>query len=62
MPKRKFVNRVFMIMAIARGLDGAILNPTDTQMMASIITAETLMGRDKYCENYLNAYRQGIVP
>jgi len=61
MPKRKFVNRVFMVMAIARGLDGAILNPTDTQMMASIITAETLMGRDKYCENYLNAFRQGIV-
>ncbi len=61
LPKRKFVNRVFMIMAIAKGLDGAILDPTDKQMIASIVTAETLMGRDKYCEKYLKAYRDGVL-
>jgi hypothetical protein len=28
-------------------------------MMANIIIAETLVGRDSYCVNYLNAYRAG---
>lgn len=59
-PKRKFVNRTFMVMAITKGLDGAIVNPTDKEMMASIIAAETLVGRDKYCENYLKSFRNGM--
>jgi 5-methyltetrahydrofolate corrinoid/iron sulfur protein methyltransferase len=46
-------------MAIARGLDGAIVNPLDKGMMASIITAEALAGRDAYCMHYLKAYRAG---
>jgi len=40
------------------GLDGAIANPLDKKMMAAIITAETLMGKDEWCEAYLQAYRQ----
>jgi 5-methyltetrahydrofolate--homocysteine methyltransferase len=59
LPERKFINQTFMIMAIARGLDGAIVNPLDARMMGCIITAETLMGRDSYCMNYLKAYRAG---
>lgn len=57
LPKRKFINQTFMIMAIARGLDGAIINPLDNKMMASILAAETLAGKDDYCMEYLNAYR-----
>ncbi len=59
LPSRKFMNRTFMSMAIARGLDGAIVNPLDKGMMASIIAAEALAGRDEYCMNYLKAYRAG---
>ncbi|UCE53792.1 MAG: methyltetrahydrofolate cobalamin methyltransferase [Desulfobacterales bacterium] len=57
LPERKFLNQTFMIMAIANGLDGAILNPLDKKMMANIIAAEALMGKDEYCANYLMAYR-----
>lgn len=57
LPERKFMNQAFMIMAIARGLDGAIVNPLDKRMMANIVAAETLAGKDDYCMNYLNAYR-----
>jgi len=57
LPERKFLNQNFMVMAIAKGLDTAIVNPLDKQMMANIIAAETLMGRDDFCANYLNAYR-----
>jgi len=44
-------------MAIAKGLDGAIVNPLDKRMMANIIAAEALMGKDNFCMNYLKAYR-----
>jgi 5-methyltetrahydrofolate--homocysteine methyltransferase len=59
LPERKFVNQTFMVMAICRGLDGAIVNPLDQRMMGCIVTAETLMGRDAYCMNYLKAFRAG---
>ncbi|WP_407308552.1 methyltetrahydrofolate cobalamin methyltransferase [Desulfosporosinus sp. SB140] len=57
LPGRKFMNHAFAIMAIAKGLDGLIINPLDKMMMASLITAETLAGRDDYCGKYLKAYR-----
>jgi 5-methyltetrahydrofolate--homocysteine methyltransferase len=58
LPERKFLNQTFMVMAITRGLDGAIVNPLDKKMMANIIAAEALMGKDEYCGNYLTAYRE----
>jgi len=57
LPERKFMNHAFAIMAIGKGLDGLIINPLDKMMMASLITAETLAGRDDYCVKYLKAYR-----
>jgi 5-methyltetrahydrofolate--homocysteine methyltransferase len=61
MPARKIVNRAFMVMAIPSGLDGAITNPTDRDMMSSILAAEALVGRDNFCENSCNAYRDGLL-
>ena len=49
LPERKYINRNFAIMAIARGLDGLIINPLDRDMMGSIVTAEMLAGRDEFC-------------
>jgi len=46
-----------MIHAILKGLDGAIIYPLDKCMIAAIITAEALSGKDDYCENYLKAFR-----
>lgn len=57
LPARKFLNQTFMVMAITKGLDGAIINPLDEKMMANIISAEALMGKDEYCANYLQAFR-----
>lgn len=59
LPERKFLNRTFMVMAIAKGLDGAIMDPLDKKMMANIIAAEALAGQDEYCGRFLAAYRQG---
>jgi len=60
LPDRKFLNQTFMSMAIAKGLDGAIVNPLDKKMMANIIAAEALAGRDDYCMEYLKAYRADL--
>ena len=57
LPKRKYLNRTFMVMAIAKGLDAAIVDPLDRGMMANIIAAEALVGKDEYCMNYLQAFR-----
>jgi 5-methyltetrahydrofolate--homocysteine methyltransferase len=61
LPVRKAINQNFAVLAVGRGLDGLIINPLDKQMMANIIIAETLIGRDNYCSNYLTAYRSGKI-
>jgi 5-methyltetrahydrofolate--homocysteine methyltransferase len=58
LPERMLLNQTFMVMAITKGLDGAIINPLDKKMMAAIISAETLAGKDEWCAEYLQAYRQ----
>ena len=60
LPNRGFANPVFMAMAIAKGLDGAIVDPRNKRMMATIQAAETLAGHDTYCENYLEAHRNKL--
>lgn len=60
LPARKFINRAFMTIAIAKGLDGAIMNPMDKGMIAAITLGEALAGKDDFCMKYLKAYRAGI--
>jgi cobalamin-dependent methionine synthase I len=59
LPKRKLVNQVFMAMAIAKGLDSAIIDPLDPRMMANIVVAEALAGKDQFCMTYITADREG---
>lgn len=60
LPGRKHLNRSFMIQAIIKGLDGAIINPLDRGMMSAIVTGEALAGKDDYCMAYLKAFRAGL--
>ncbi len=59
LPNRAFINQTFMSMAIARGLDGAIVNPLNQRMMANIMAAQMLAGKDESCMDYLMAHRDG---
>ena len=59
LPLRSQINQVFAIMAMTMGLDALIIDPLDRRMMAGILTAEALLGRDPYCGGYLKAYRAG---
>lgn len=55
---RSLVNRVFLAMAISCGLDAAILDPTDKELMDTMITGELLMNKFIYCDDYLEAYHK----
>jgi len=45
-------------MGVAHGLDAAILDPFDTELVDAVITAELLQGRAVYCDSFLQAARQ----
>lgn len=55
---RKLINRTFLTMAIGMGLDAAILDPLDTELVDAMIAAEVLMNRAIYSDSFLRAYRQ----
>jgi 5-methyltetrahydrofolate corrinoid/iron sulfur protein methyltransferase len=59
LPARKLMNETFLLLLMARGLDAAIVDPCDRQLMANIAAAEALLGRDEYCVDYLRAFREG---
>jgi 5-methyltetrahydrofolate--homocysteine methyltransferase len=61
LPARSLMNRTLLAMAMACGLDAAIINPTDKQMMAVLRASEALLGSDEFCGNYLSAFRSGIL-
>ena len=59
LPLRKLLNESFLLLLMACGLDAAIVDPCDQQLMMNIMAAEALLGRDERCRNYLRAYREG---
>ncbi|MFH0763493.1 MAG: dihydropteroate synthase [Candidatus Omnitrophota bacterium] len=59
LPNRKLINSSFLAMAIAAGLDAAILDPLDSHVMSSIAAAKALLCHDDYCAEYIKAYREG---
>jgi 5-methyltetrahydrofolate--homocysteine methyltransferase len=60
LPARKQINRAFLILAMQNGLDSAILDPLDKELMAAVVTTDLLLGRDKHCLNYIRASRKGL--
>lgn len=59
MPARKYINANCMSYAIAAGLDSAIMDPCNTDMMATIYACEALRMKDKGGRKYNRAYRAG---
>jgi len=55
---RSLINRTFLTMAVAFGLDAAILDPKDKELMDALITAELVLNKQIYCDSYLDAYRK----
>ena len=54
--ERSMINRVFLAMAISRGLDSAIVDVLDNDLMNVIATSEMLMNRQIYSDSFLKVY------
>jgi 5-methyltetrahydrofolate corrinoid/iron sulfur protein methyltransferase len=54
---RELINRTYLVMALAAGLDAAIVDCLDTELMDAMITAELLLNQQVYSADFLKAYR-----
>ncbi len=58
LPRRKTFNAAFLHMAIMAGLDAAILNVFDRELLGAAKTAEAILGRDRHCRRYSRFWRK----
>lgn len=57
LPARKLLNRTFLTLLVAAGLDAAVMDTSDGALMSTLHAAAALSGRDEYCSGYISAYR-----
>jgi hypothetical protein len=37
------------------------LDPTDRQLMATLLSVDMLLGGDEYCGSFIEAYQSGLI-
>jgi 5-methyltetrahydrofolate--homocysteine methyltransferase len=42
------------------GMDSAIMDPLNRDLLGGVYAAEALLGKDEYCIEYLSAYRDDL--
>lgn len=60
LPKRKIINRIFFALAMAAGMDSAVMDPTDTDMQEALLVTTALLGQDRFCKNYSRYFRKKV--
>lgn len=61
LPNRGLINATFLVAGIFRGLDAAILDPTDKRIHGALKTSLMILDRDDFCTEYLQAFREGLL-
>jgi len=61
LPRRKLINRAFLMMAAYAGLDAVIIDPLDAKAMSLVKIADMLVEKDPSCRRYLRAHRKGTI-
>lgn len=61
MPARKYINANCMAYAIKAGLDSAIMDPCNVDMLTTVYACEALCMQDKGGRKYNRAYRKGLI-
>ncbi len=56
LPRRDLVNRTFLAMAMEAGLDGAILNPLDKDLVETASAGNVLLQRDPQFSTYIRLF------
>ncbi|NUQ61218.1 MAG: dihydropteroate synthase [Pirellulales bacterium] len=55
--KNRLLNRTFLVMCLASGLNAAIVDAADRDLVEAMITAEILLGKQLYSDDYIKAWR-----
>jgi len=58
LPQRKLLNRTLLLLALERGLDAAICDPLDSELQASLVACQALLGKDRGLKNFLKFIRE----
>jgi len=61
LPARKIINMAFMVLAMNAGMDSAIVDPLNRDMLGLILATDALIENDEYCLHYIKAFRQGRI-
>lgn len=61
LPARKNINQAFMVLAMNAGMDSAIVDPTNRDMLGMIYATDALLQNDEYCLEYIGAFREGLI-
>ena len=61
LPVRKNINQAFMVLAMNAGMDSAIVDPTNKNMIGMIYATDALLERDEYCLNYIGKFQDKPV-
>ena len=61
LPRREIVNRTFLTLAMAAGLDSAVCDPTNKSLIESLKATDMLLGKDRFCRKYTIAARNDFA-
>ncbi len=69
MPKRRLINQAFIHLALEAGIDSGILDPIQTKIASALaldtsseavrLAMDMLLGRDDFCMQFIQAFRDG---
>ncbi|MGE4273442.1 MAG: methyltetrahydrofolate cobalamin methyltransferase [Desulfitobacterium sp.] len=61
LPARKLINQTFLVLAMNAGMDSAIMDPTNRDLLGMMYAAEALLQVDEDCLEYISAFREGLI-
>lgn len=59
LPERRHLNRAYVVLSMANGLDAVIVDPLDSTLMALVYATEALLNKDRFCMQYIKCHHQG---
>ncbi len=61
LPHRGLITRTYLAMMFAIDVDAIFVDPLNRKMMSAVMSASMLIGRDKMCADYIQAFRSGLL-
>ncbi|MDO5409206.1 MAG: dihydropteroate synthase [Lachnospiraceae bacterium] len=60
LPERAIVNRTFLTLAMAAGMDSAVCNPANRSFIEAMKATDMILGNDRFCRKYTTAAKKGF--